>query len=65
MICYKDRTFCASDCTNSECWRNFGPDQGAAAKRWAATFGRKDNPPVSLADFSEKCEDYIPRGLRE
>ena len=24
MICFRDRTFCDSDCTVTECWRRFG-----------------------------------------
>ena len=32
MICFRDMTFCSSDCTNTACHRHFGADDKAAAK---------------------------------
>jgi len=26
-MCFKDQTFCASDCTNTKCFRNFSQEQ--------------------------------------
>ena len=60
MMCYKDQSFCASDCTNSECGRHFGPSEEFAAKKWGATFGRGDNPPVAFVDLSGDCPNYTP-----
>ena len=58
MICYKDRTFCSSDCENSECYRFFGPDQEKAAHEW---WGVADEyPPVAFCNFSGDCPDYMP-----
>ena len=56
MICYRDMTFCDSDCTNRACRRHFGPDDGAAAIRW---WGGEDAP-VAWADFTGDCPDYVP-----
>lgn len=54
MICFRDRTFCNSDCRNTECPRHFGPDDKASAERWWGS----DEAPVAWADFSKDCEDY-------
>lgn len=50
MLCYKDRTFCDSDCVNVECYRYF--DEGVAKD--AEDFGL----PVALSDYSKKCDYY-------
>lgn len=55
MMCYKDRTFCESDCTTSTCLRFFGEKQKAGAKAWMG-----DNAPVAYNDFSKNCDDYQP-----
>lgn len=34
MICFRDQTFCASDCQNTECFRHYGPEEKAAAEGW-------------------------------
>lgn len=57
MICYRDMTFCASDCTNTACHRHFGPEDSAAARRWWGS----DDAPVSFAYFSADCPDYKPK----
>lgn len=51
MICYKDQTFCDSDCKNMECFRYF--DEGVSAD--ALKFGL----PIAIADFSTRCDFYI------
>lgn len=52
MLCYKDRTFCNSDCINTECYRYY--DEGVAQD--ARNFGL----PVALADFHKTCDYYLP-----
>lgn len=52
MIVYKDRTFCLSDCTNSECSKYFD----AGVNKDAQDAGL----PVSLADLSKTCTSYTP-----
>lgn len=51
MTCYKDQTFCASDCVNTECFRYY--DSGVAAD--AREFGL----PVALSDFTKSCNYYL------
>jgi hypothetical protein len=57
MICFKDKTFCASDCVNSDCWRYFGAKGEGEARRW---WSKRPNetPPVAFADFSRDCPEY-------
>lgn len=57
-LCYKDRTFCVSDCTVSDCWRYFGPEQVEGARRWWPH--DPDNAPIAWHDFSGQCPDYTP-----
>lgn len=57
MICYKDRTFCNSDCINKECWRYFGEEQREGAKRWWE--GCSGEPPVAFSNFSKSCDSYM------
>ena len=56
MMCYKDMTFCASDCTNTECHRNFTETVREEAIRW---WGSEDVP-VAYTDFSSSCDEYTP-----
>lgn len=56
MMCYKDQSFCKSDCENTRCFRNM---------YWVYTDEKakayfKENPwmPVSVADFSKDCKEY-------
>ena len=56
MICYKDQTFCASDCKNTECFRNFTETIKEEAIRW---WGSEDVP-IAYADFSSSCDSYTP-----
>ena len=62
MLCFRDMSFCGSDCSNTACHRHFGPDQEAAAKAWAKRSGFKDGAPVAFSDFSEGCNDYTAPG---
>jgi hypothetical protein len=57
-LCYKDRTFCASDCTVSDCYRYFGPAQRAGARAWWSH--DPDRAPISWLDYSGQCPDYTP-----
>ena len=59
MTCFRDMTFCGSDCVNTQCRRYYGPDDAAAAKRWWGDI--EGEPPVAFADFSADCADYQPR----
>lgn len=58
MICYRDMTFCASDCTNTACHRHFGPEQQKGARSWWSH--DPENAPVAFSDFSDTCPDYHP-----
>lgn len=55
MICYKDKSFCASDCVNTSCDRHFGPEQEKAAREWWGS----DDAPVAFMDFSGRCDEYV------
>ena len=59
MMCYKDKTFCSSDCTRSDCWRYFSEEDREDAKEWAKGLGIEE---VSIAwsDYSEVCFWYKP-----
>jgi hypothetical protein len=54
MICYKDMTFCKSDCINTNCFRNWTEEKSKDAKKWWGS----DNAPVAFSDFSKDCKDY-------
>lgn len=54
MICFRDMTFCGSDCINTACHRHFGEDDRAAARQWWGN----ENAPVAYSDFSGNCPDY-------
>lgn len=56
MICFRDMTFCGSDCTNTTCRRHYGPDDEAEAVSWWGS----DRAPVAFSDFSKSCPDYAP-----
>jgi len=59
MICYKDMSFCGSDCTNSSCFRHFGEAEKKGAEMWWGG----PNAPVAFMDFSGSCPDYKPKGV--
>ena len=50
MICYKDRTFCSSDCTEKACYRYLSPTDEIRAKEL--------NLPIALSDYSNVCRYY-------
>lgn len=54
MLCYRDTTFCSSNCTNTDCHRHFGEAQQKAADLWWG----KPGAPVMFADFSVSCPAY-------
>ena len=57
MICFRDKTYCSSDCVNTRCSRNFSPSEKEASERWWK--GLKGYPPIAMSDFSNGCEDYV------
>lgn len=61
MMCFRDMTFCSSDCVRITCFRHYGPDDREAARKW---WGDDENgPPVAFGDFSKDCPDYIREAL--
>jgi hypothetical protein len=62
MLCYLDKTFCGSDCTNNSCSSHFGDDTQAAAKEWARRCGFDDGAPVCFSDLSKDCAGYRKPG---
>ena len=57
MLCFKDMTFCSSDCCNQLCGRYFGDSERAQAKAW----WKGDNAPVAFSDFSADCDRYLAK----
>lgn len=54
LMGYKDKTWCMSDCTNTDCFRNFtDKDREQATKWWG-----NDTFPIAMRDYSKECEDY-------
>jgi hypothetical protein len=51
-LCYKDRSYCGSDCVNTACSRFVSPAISAAA----ASFGL----PIAYMDLQTGCPDYRP-----
>lgn len=56
MICYKDQTFCSSDCIRDTCFRFWGDTQKAGAKKWWK--GMEGEAPVAFSDFTDTCTAY-------
>ena len=56
-LCYKDKTFCASDCTNTACTRHFGEAEREGSRLWWDH--DPDNAPIAMSDYSWACENYI------
>lgn len=56
MICYKDKTFCGSDCVNVGCHRYFSEEERENARKWWKH--DPDNAPVAFSDFSKNCPGY-------
>lgn len=51
MITYMDRTYCRSDCTNTQCPRYASADVRAGAKDTGL--------PIAWCDFSGECPAYV------
>ena len=61
MICFRDMTFCNAKCANTACSRKLTDkvlDDFVLLDR--AFFS-----PISVADMSENCEQYLPEGVSE
>lgn len=56
MICFRDMTFCSSDCVNDKCYRHFGTDDQEAANEWWEDMRGK--APIAFSDFSNICTLY-------
>jgi len=56
MICFKDMTFCDSDCTNKDCARLWTEELQKQADEWWGGAGK--GAPVAFSDFSGGCEEY-------
>jgi len=54
MMCFKDMTFCHSNCIRSDCKRHWTQDKADEAEKWWGS----PNPPVAFSDFSPTCGDY-------
>jgi len=61
VICFRDTTFCASDCTKQECSRFYGDKEREAAAEWWG----KTGAPVAFAAFHRACPTYSPRPQKE
>ena len=59
MTRFGDITYCASDCANRACVRNYGPYKAAAAE---SMLGK--NPSIDVADCRTGCGDYQAPALR-
>ena len=57
MICFKDMTFCGSDCVNTDCHRLFTPELNKQAIDWADGWST-GRPPIAWSDFSDTCDVY-------
>lgn len=58
-MCFRDMTFCKSDCTNATCVRHFGDKERAESVVWWGGPGA----PIAFGDFSKDCAAYIaPKG---
>ena len=50
MLCFKDMSFCQSDCINQTCVRYLSDEVKARANEVGL--------PIATADFSGECKDY-------
>lgn len=57
MLCYRDQTFCKSDCQNKLCSALLTD----AVRQAAADYGL----PVSMMDRSKGCVEYQPKKERK
>lgn len=56
MICFRDKSFCGSDCINSDCTRYFSDADWEEAKKW---WGADENIPIAFDDFAKDCPAYV------
>ena len=56
MMCFRDMTFCTSDCTNRKCHRHYSEEVRKAARQWWGN----DDAPIAFSDFSDSCPEYTP-----
>lgn len=54
MMGYKDQTWCASDCVNTKCFRNFTATDRADAVKWWGD----ENFPITVSDYKPMCDFY-------
>jgi len=54
-MCFRDMTFCSAVCLNTECKRNFTPDDAEAADKWWGD--SEGEPPIAWSDFSKGCTE--------
>jgi len=57
-LCFKDQTFCSSDCRNDNCFRFWTDEMHEQAQRWWPH--DKENIPIAWADLSKDCPKYLP-----
>lgn len=63
LVCYKDMTFCKSDCSNTHCHRNFSLEQRDNAIKW---WGDDTFPIAFSAAYRVDCPDYeLPVNTKE
>jgi hypothetical protein len=54
MICYMDRTYCDSDCTNTSCSKRLTEE----VKRDAVAWWGSEDAPIATSDMTVECHDY-------
>ena len=58
-LCFRDMTFCDSkSCVTPFCVRRLTPDVRSEARKWWVTFGRGDEAPIAVSDYTMTCADY-------
>lgn len=59
MMCYKDKTFCGSDCVNDDCHRFVSEGLLTDSLEWTKTFKPDAKFGIlALSDFSDTCNEY-------
>jgi len=61
MICYRDKTFCNSDCINTDCSRKLTTQVINDAEAW---WGGA-NAPIAITNFATTCESYIGKDYEQ
>lgn len=59
MISFKDQTFCSAPCKRDTCFRHWTDELQKAARNWWSH--APDDAPIAFSDFSETCQEYLPR----